>query len=132
MFSPDDRFVAYSSAETGRFEVYVSTFPDRHQTWPLTTDGARVLSWRADGKEILVATRTGHIAAYPVNTTGGAFIAGKPQILVRNVGVDAMYARPTRDHSRIVIRVPKDADKDLGEIRLLFGWAKDLRSSGGG
>jgi Tol biopolymer transport system component len=124
VFSPDTRFVAYNSNQTGRFEVYVTTFPEPRQTWPLTTDGGRALSWRADGKEILVATLTGHIAAYPVNTTDRGFSAGSPQVLVRNVGFDAPYARATADHSRILVRVPRDADKDKGEIRLLFGWAK--------
>ena len=39
------------------------------------------------------------------------------------------FALATRDHSRILVRVPKDADKDRGEIRLLFGWAKGLGKS---
>ena len=129
VFSPDTRFVAFDSSDTGRAEVYVTTFPDRHQTWPLTTDGARVLSWRADGKEILVATLSGHIAAYPVSTTGGNFSAGTPQILVRNVGFDARYSRATSDHSRILVRLAKDAEKDKGEIRLLFGWARTLQAA---
>jgi eukaryotic-like serine/threonine-protein kinase len=132
-FSPDTRFVAYSSSENGRAEVYVTTFPEPRQTWPLTTDGGRVLSWRADGKEILVATLSGHIAAYPVTTTGGNFSAGSPHILIRNVGFDARYARATADHSRILVRLPKDADKDKGEIRLLFGWSRmlDANTAGG-
>jgi eukaryotic-like serine/threonine-protein kinase len=126
VFSPDTRFVAFSSAETSRTEVYVTTFPERRQTWPVTTDGGRVISWSADGKELLVATLNGHIEAYPVDTSGGSFSAGAPKVLVRNVGFDVRYARATPDHSRILIRVPKDADKDHGEIRLLFGWAKSL------
>jgi hypothetical protein len=78
------------------------------------------MSWSADGKELLVATMTGHIAAYPI-TGGDTFSTGAPEILVRNVGFDARYALATRDHSRFLIRVPKDIDKDRGEIRLLSG-----------
>jgi Tol biopolymer transport system component len=126
VFSPDARFVAFTSTESGREEVSVTTFPERRQTWPLTTDGGSVLGWSADGREILVATFAGHIVAYPVSTSGGTFSAGPPQVLIRNVGLDARYARATRDHSRILTRVPKDADKDRGEIRLLFGWAEGL------
>jgi WD40 repeat protein len=125
-FSPDSGFVAFTSQETGRQEVVVTTFPKRQQTWPLTTDGGNVLSWSKDGKEILVATLSGHIVAYPVIASGGTFSAGAPQVLIRNVGFDARFARATRDHSRILVRVPKDAAKDHGEIRLLFGWAKNL------
>lgn len=126
VFSPDARFVAFSSPESGRAEVYVTTFPQRQQTWPLTTDGGNVLSWSADGGEILVATLSGHIMAYPVAARGSTFSAAAPQVLIRNIGSEARYAHASRDHSRILVRVPKDADKDRGEIRLLFGWAKNL------
>jgi Tol biopolymer transport system component len=126
VFSPDARFVAFTSTESGHDEVSVTTFPERQQTWPLTTDGGSVLSWSADGQEILVATFAGHIVAYPVSTSGGTFSAGPPHVLIRNVGLDARYARATGDHSRILTRTPKDADKDRGEIRLLFGWAGGL------
>jgi eukaryotic-like serine/threonine-protein kinase len=126
VFSPDTRFVAFTSWESGNIEVFVTTFPERRQTWPLTTEGGSVISWRADGREILVATLSGHIVAYPVSTGDGTFSAGAPQVLVRNVGFDAQFTHATRDHSRILVRVPKDADKDRGEIRLLFGWANGL------
>jgi serine/threonine protein kinase len=124
VFSPDTRFVAFSTLETGRSEVHVTTFPDRAQTWSVTTDGGNVISWSADGREILVATLSGHIVAYPVRLSGGTFSAGVPQVLIGNVGFDAKFAQATRDHSRILIRVPKDADQDKGEIRLLFGWPR--------
>jgi eukaryotic-like serine/threonine-protein kinase len=128
-FSPDGRFVAFTSPESGRAEVYVTMFPERRQTWPITTEGGYVVSWSADGKELLVATLTGHIVGYPV-TAGDTFSAGAPQVLVRNVGFDARYALATRDHSRLLIRVPKDVDKDRGEIRLLSGWANGLAAQG--
>jgi len=48
---------------------------------------------------------------------------------LRNVGFDARYARATPDHSRILVRLAKDAEKDKGEIRLLFGWARSLQAA---
>ena len=125
-FSPDDHHVAFTSEESGRAEVSVTTFPERRQTWSLTTEGGRVLSWRADGREILVATLSGHIVAYPVSTDGG-FSAGQPTVLVRDVGSAVRWSTATRDHSRILIRVSPDAANDKGEIRLLFGWADAWR-----
>ena len=127
-FSPHDDFVAFTSQESGRPEAYVTTFPDRRQTWPLTTDGGRVLSWSQDGREILVGTLSGHIAAYPVSTAGG-FTHGPATILVRDVGSQAAYSTATRDHSKILIRVSPDAAKDRGEMQLLFGWQDGLRQS---
>jgi Tol biopolymer transport system component len=125
-FSPRDDYVAFASRESGRPEVYVTTFPDHRQKWPLTTEGGQVLSWSNDGREILVATLSGHIVGYPVSTDGG-FSRGQPTTLVRDVGSAAAYSTATRDHSRIVIRVSPDAAKDKGEIRLLFGWQDALR-----
>jgi Tol biopolymer transport system component len=125
-FSPNDDYVAFTTQETGRPEVSVTTFPDRRQTWPITTEGGRVLGWKNDGREILVATVSGHIAAYPVSLEGG-FSIGQPTTLVRDVGGVAAYSSATSDHSRFLIRVSPDAAKDKGEIRLLFGWQAALR-----
>ncbi len=124
-FSPRDDYVAFASRESGRSEVYVTTFPDHRQTWPLTTEGGQVLSWSADGREILVATLSGHIVGYPVSTKGG-FSFGQPTTLLRDVGAAAVYSSATRDHSRILIRASPDAAKDKGEIRLLFRWQDRL------
>ena len=118
--------MAFASRESGRPEVYVTTFPDHRQTWSLTTEGGHLLSWSNDGREILLATLSGHIVGYPVSTDGG-FSFGQPTTLVRDVGAAAPYSAATRDHSRILIRVSPDAAKDKGEIRLLFGWQDSMR-----
>jgi eukaryotic-like serine/threonine-protein kinase len=125
-FSPRDDFIAYTSQDTGRAEVYVTTFPERRQTWPLTTEGGRVIGWRNDGGEILVATLSGQIVAYPV-TIDGDFSHGDPTTLVRNLGSLAPYTTPTPDHSHLLIRVSPDAAQDKGEMRLLFGWQDAVR-----
>ena len=102
-FSPRDDYVAYGSEESGRPEVYVTTFPDHRQTWRLTTEGGQVLSWRNDGREILVATLSGHIVGYPVSTDGG-FSFSQPTTLVRDVGSRAIQHSDARSfphpHSR--------------------------------
>jgi hypothetical protein len=125
-FSPRDDFIANTSQESGRPEVFVTTFPEHRQTWPLTTGGGQVIGWRRDGGEILVATLSGHIAVYPVTTEGG-FSHGEPTTLVRNLGSLAVSTIATPDHSRMLIRVSPDAAQDQGEMRLLFGWQDDVR-----
>jgi hypothetical protein len=44
--------------------------------------------------------------------------------VLRRLGFDLRFARPTRDHSKILPRVAEDAEKDKGEIKLLFAWSK--------
>ena len=50
--SPDGRFVAYASNESGRIEVYVQSFPDPSGKWPVSNDGGSQQRWSHDGKEL--------------------------------------------------------------------------------
>jgi serine/threonine protein kinase/Tol biopolymer transport system component len=51
-FSPDGGLVAYTSSESGRFEVHVQTFPLSDRQWPVSTTGGYEPRWRADGREM--------------------------------------------------------------------------------
>ena len=51
-FSPDGRWVAYSSDETGRTEVYIAPFQRGGRREPISTDGGGSPRWRHDGKEL--------------------------------------------------------------------------------
>jgi Tol biopolymer transport system component/predicted Ser/Thr protein kinase len=50
--SPDGRWIAYSSDESGRFEIYVTRFPQKQGHWQISTAGGTQPWWRGDGKEI--------------------------------------------------------------------------------
>jgi eukaryotic-like serine/threonine-protein kinase len=128
-FSPDGHYVAYSTRETGRHEVWVTDFPDRREKAQVTSTGGRVVSWSRNGRELLVATLSGHIVAYPVSTAG-RFSHGQPTMLIPDVGMSAPFCVASPDHSRLLIRVNPEAAKDKGEIRLLFGWAEALERGG--
>ena len=52
MISPDGRFLAYLSNESGRNEIYVQSFPGPGGKWQISTAGGADPHWRADGKEI--------------------------------------------------------------------------------
>jgi hypothetical protein len=58
--------------------------------------------------------------------TSLVFRIADPQILIRDLGISAQLAIATRDHSTILVRVMADAERDRGEIQLLFGWNRDL------
>jgi hypothetical protein len=51
-FSPDMRWVAYQSDESGRNEIYVDSFPQPHKKVPISTAGGRYPVWRKDGQEL--------------------------------------------------------------------------------
>jgi Tol biopolymer transport system component len=78
-FSPDGRWVAYSSNESGHLEVYVAPFPGPGRKWQISTRGGYWPSWRTDGREITYLDTSGTITTVPVETRGDALSAGMPQ-----------------------------------------------------
>jgi Tol biopolymer transport system component/DNA-binding winged helix-turn-helix (wHTH) protein len=65
--SPDGRYVAYLSNETGRDEIFVRPFPAGGRKWPISTNGGRQVRWRRDGRE-LYYTYDGGLFGVPVQT----------------------------------------------------------------
>src|SRR5262249_11753201 len=75
-FSPDGRFLAYDSDESGRYEVYVQAFPGPSGKWQISSGGA-LPHWRGDGKEIYYLSLDFKIMAAAVETAP-AFHVGTP------------------------------------------------------
>ena len=78
--SPDGHYIAYSSSESGRPEVYVTTFPDAGPKWPLSSNGGRHPRWPLRAHEIFFVAPDGKLMAAPVNTSA-TFDAGAPKPL---------------------------------------------------
>jgi Tol biopolymer transport system component len=79
-FSPDGKWVAYASNETGKWEIYVTSFPDARGKWQVSTGGGEQPRWRGDGKELFYLSADGKMMAAPV-TMGTNFDAGTPVAL---------------------------------------------------
>ena len=81
--SPDGRWMAYASNETGRNEVYVRPFPSGAGKWQISTTGGVVPRWRRDGKELFYmgATNLGKLFAVEVKASGATLEAGVPKAL---------------------------------------------------
>jgi Tol biopolymer transport system component len=79
-FSPDGRFVAYTSNESGRAEIYVQTFPGTGGKWQVSTAGGNDASWRADGKELYYRAADQKLMAVDIQA-GSNFQAGIPRAL---------------------------------------------------
>jgi Tol biopolymer transport system component len=82
-FSPDGKWVAYASNETGKWEVYVTSFSDARGKWQVSTGGGEQPRWRGDGKELFYLSLDGKMMAAPV-TTGAHFDAGTPVALFQS------------------------------------------------
>jgi eukaryotic-like serine/threonine-protein kinase len=80
--SPDGRWVAYASNESGDWEIYVTTFPTAAGKWQVSQGGGSEPRWRGDGKEIFYIGAGSTLKAVPVSSAG-IFAAGNPTPLFR-------------------------------------------------
>ncbi len=80
--SPDGKWVAYASNESGDWEIYVTTFPTAAGKWQVSRGGGTEPRWRGDGKEIFYIGGGSTLTAVPVSSEG-TFAAGNPTPLFR-------------------------------------------------
>jgi eukaryotic-like serine/threonine-protein kinase len=85
-FSPDGRWMAYTSDESGQREVYVRPFPSGQGQWKVSISGGEQPRWRIDGRELYFLRADGTLMAVPVKGNPGSqpsFEAGSPQPLFK-------------------------------------------------
>ena len=75
--SPDGKWVAYASDESGNWEIYVTSFPGAAGKWQVSRGGGTEPRWRGDGKEIFYIAPNGMLMAVPV-TGESIFATGTP------------------------------------------------------
>jgi len=125
-FSPDGRFLAYVSDESGRPEVYVQPYPDPGGRWLISTDGGADPIWSAGGRELLY--RSGdEILAVPVQTAP-AFNAGTPRRVFEGRFESSDAARNydvSRDGQRFVM-VRSDESGAPPQFYAVFNWFAEV------
>jgi Tol biopolymer transport system component len=77
MISPDGKWVAYASDESGSWEIYVTTFPNAAGKWQVSRGGGREPRWRGDSREIFYLAPSGMLTSVPISTIG-TFSSGTP------------------------------------------------------
>jgi hypothetical protein len=79
-FSPDGKWIAYGSNESGRFEIYLQPFPGPGGQAQVSTNGGAQVRWRRDGKELFYIALDGRLMAVPIRlaSTTQAIEAGSP------------------------------------------------------
>jgi len=135
-FSPDGRWLAYESSESGIDEVYVRPFPGPGGRWQVSPGGGHLPVWTRDGRELLFATPDGHVMAVSYTVThaagGDTFAAGKPRMWtetrLRNMGNVYTYDIAP-DGTRLAAIVADDAkdEKPLTHLTFLLNFFDELR-----
>jgi len=78
--SPNGKWIAYNSNESGQTEIYVQNFPPAGGRWQISTDGGSQPTWNANGKELFYLSNS-KLMSVDVKTDGASFEAGTPRFL---------------------------------------------------
>ena len=94
-FSPDGRWLAYSSTESGIFQVYVRAFPDKGGKWQISNGGGLFPVWSHNGRELFFRTEDQRIMVADYTFKGDAFLPEKPRVWsetrLANTGLSQNY-----------------------------------------
>ncbi len=128
-FSPNGRYVAYASTETGNLEVYVQTFPEHVGKWQISATGGNEPVWSRDGKELFYLDLDGKLMEVDVNTNA-TFQAAIPKPLFQTQ-LNGRYPGRTMyvvspDAQRFLMIVPAGTAKPE-PLTVVVNWPSLLR-----
>ena len=121
-FSPDGRWVAYESNESGRAEIYLVPFEGARSKQQVSTSGGFAPHWRRDGNEIFYVTLDGTLMAVPLIGKQGGFNVGSAKPLFRVPGYDYDVSP---DGTKFISYYISDPNSD--PIALVLNWTDLLK-----
>jgi len=130
--SPDARWLAYDSDESGQFEVYVRPYPDTDRArWQVSVGGGKQPLWSRNGRELFYRDFAGTLFSVPV-TRDAIFTAGRPQKILDNrsyLGVGrSLTARAydvSPDGRRFLLL--KAQSSDTTSLVIVVNWTEELK-----
>jgi hypothetical protein len=142
-FSPDGRFIAYASNESGRSEVYVQPFPASGGKWQVSAGGGNYPRWSAEGDRLYYRSDAGIMVA-GIDGGDGGFRAGRPSELFNAAyrgGINGMsvagltmadYAVDSQRERFVMFPIDQDGILGVELITLETGWIERVLAALGG
>jgi Tol biopolymer transport system component len=130
-FSPDGRWIAYQSNESGRAEIYIQSFPAPGTKYQVSTAGGEWPLWRGDGKELFYLGQRDTLHAVAIRVSGAALEIGQPvrlfQRQLNRVGIGAQRRWVvSRDGQRFLLNVPVE-NPEIAGAQVVLDWIEGLR-----
>jgi Tol biopolymer transport system component len=126
--SPDGRWLAYSSNESGKNEVYVQNFPPSGDKWQISTAGGNEPQWRPDGKEMFYVQDDKMLMSVEISSGSGRFEASIPKPLFEAPFSSSVRNRfvisPDGQKFLVITRVDQSTTTPF---TLVLNWAAGLR-----
>jgi hypothetical protein len=125
--SPDNRWLAYASNESGPFEVYVRPFPQLDRQWQVSEGGGTQLRWSADAREIYF--RNGeNLMAVPFDGAADKPRWGSPSLrfgmtTIGGTGATVANYDVTPEGGFLMLR----REAGVGNLRIVLNWTEELK-----
>jgi serine/threonine-protein kinase len=129
-FSPDGRWIAYVSDESGRWEVFVRPFPGPGGKWLISHEGGFDPLWAKNGKQLFY--RSGddqQVWVVDVRTDGG-FLAGKPRLLFKEPGLGGggrAWDLSLDGQRFLMVKLEERKPQPVTEMILVQNWFEELK-----
>ncbi len=132
--SPDGRWIAFQSNESGRYEVYVRPFPDVGSgRFQVSTSGGAQAVWSPDGRELFyIQIADGRLMGVDVRTSGGGFAAGIPRVVIDG-GFFVVFGQgqsydlsPDGKRFLLIEASGADASDTLSGLTVVINWSEEL------
>jgi Tol biopolymer transport system component len=128
-FSPDGHWLAYTSNESGRDEVYVLSFPSLGGKWQVSTEGGAEPVWNTNGRELFY--RSGDKMMAVATTTQPTFSVGESQMLFERPYVSGLVEASNYDVSPdgqrfLMVKESEDA-APATQINVVLNWTEELK-----
>jgi len=131
--SPDGKWLAYYSDESGAMEVYVRAFPDNGGKWQISNGGGMYPAWSRNGRELFYRTVDNQIMVASYAAKGDSFAAQKPRVWspkrIANIGQSMNYD-VAPDGKRIAAIMPAEASgaqPGEGHVTFVLNFFDELR-----
>jgi serine/threonine protein kinase/Tol biopolymer transport system component len=131
-FSSDGRWLAYTSNESGNFEVYVRPFPGPGGKWQVSTGGGGYPKWSRNGKELFYRTPDSKIMGVTYSASGDSFRADKPQLWspgqFTDVGLDNYNFDVHPDGKRFAVLKASSTDQNavVSKVSFIFNFFDEI------
>lgn len=121
--SPDGKWLAYASNESGRSEIYVRPFHGEERRWQISRAGGNNPKWRGDSREIFYVEGVTHIMSVDV-ASGAMFDVSAPRVLFDRQAFNDYDV--TADGRKFVF-VMLDREAETGTLSAILNWTSLLR-----
>jgi len=122
--SPDDRWMAYTSEESGKPEIYVQPFPSGEGKWRLSNGGGQNPRWSPDGRRVYFE-REDYIFVVPIRVEqGGSLSPGREELVYTAPGLNRFDVSPDGRSLVIDQRIIRPGQR---ELKIVLNWFEELK-----